>query len=410
MFWTIALRELRTNWQTSAYRLASLGLLVAMAASMELSVDDYHTRKAGYDLRDMHGQTRAGKRPKLTPSPTPLSVVARGLEAESERMFIITWSQPRRQPGATILDQGDRNPLLSLFPAPDPTHLVKFAMSLLSLFLAYDAICGERQRGTLKLLFAGPVSRGVFFAGKLIGVNLSMALALLPAAVLAAVGLCWKLGYVLDGESWYRILGILSTTAAFLILFAQLGIWASARARRSAAALLLVLAIWTVWMIGVPNLASHLARWISPVPPVAQIEAQKSQLVQEDFDSYIDYANACWAIDDLYVARIDEQARLTQTLSRLSPLANYTYGVSALAGTGTADARQFRDQVIHWDRRQRRAGYNWEGEIPFDPARLSFAQGLDEAAPDMACLLLWNAVFFVLGLHAFARSEIAEKQ
>jgi ABC-type transport system involved in multi-copper enzyme maturation permease subunit len=46
------------------------------------------------------------------------------------------------------------NPLLSLFPAPDPTHLVKFAMSLLSLFLAYDAICGERQRGTLKLLFA----------------------------------------------------------------------------------------------------------------------------------------------------------------------------------------------------------------------------------------------------------------
>lgn len=27
-------------------------------------------------------------------------------------------------------------------------------MSLLSLFLAYDAICGERQRGTLKLLFA----------------------------------------------------------------------------------------------------------------------------------------------------------------------------------------------------------------------------------------------------------------
>ena len=63
MFWTIALRELRTNWQTSAYRLASLGLLVAMAASMELSVDDYHTRKAGYELRDMHGQTRAGNAP-----------------------------------------------------------------------------------------------------------------------------------------------------------------------------------------------------------------------------------------------------------------------------------------------------------------------------------------------------------
>lgn len=358
LIWIIAIREIRANWQTSAYRLASLGLLIAMAASMGLSVDDYHTRKTGYDLRDTQGQTRAGKRPKLTPSPTPLSVIARGLETESERMFIITWSQPRRQPGATILDQGDRNPLLSLFPAPDPAHLVKFAMSLLALFLAYDVISGERQRGTLKLILCGPVGRGVFFAGKLFGVNLSMALALLPAAVLATVGLCWKLGYVLDEESWYRILGMLSTTAAFLILFAQLGIWASARARRSAAALLLVLAIWTVWMIGVPNLASHLARWISPVPPAAQIEARKSELRQGDFDSYIDYANACWAIDDLYVAQVDEQARIAQTLSRLSPLANYTYGVSALAGTGTADARQFRDQVIHWDRRQRRAGYD----------------------------------------------------
>jgi hypothetical protein len=60
-------------------------------ASLTLLVADYQERKLGFDQRDAAGQTRAGKRPKLSAPPTPLSVLARGLEAHNGRLLFITW-------------------------------------------------------------------------------------------------------------------------------------------------------------------------------------------------------------------------------------------------------------------------------------------------------------------------------
>lgn len=158
------------------------GLLCALltVASLSLLLGDYTVRKHGYDQRDQAGQTRAGKRPKLSAPPTPLSVLARGLEMHNGRLLFITWSQPRRQPGAAVMDQGDPNPLFEIFQAPDLVHIVQYILSLLALLAAYDAICGERLRGTLALVFTGPLRRGVFIAGKALGVLLGQLAIFLP--------------------------------------------------------------------------------------------------------------------------------------------------------------------------------------------------------------------------------------
>ena len=80
--------------------------------------------------------------------------------------------------------------------------------------------------------------------------------------------------------------------------------------RRASTALTAALALWAAWGIGVPQLARPAARMLAPVAPVQQIEKEKSVLRQGDFDSYLDYANACWAMDDRYLARVDRQTRL----------------------------------------------------------------------------------------------------
>ncbi|HCL29946.1 MAG TPA: hypothetical protein DIC52_16085 [Candidatus Latescibacteria bacterium] len=81
----------------------------------------------------------------------------------------------------------------------------------------------------------------LIFAGKVLGVLLRVALALVPAAVLRVWGLYLTLAHGLDTQSGYRVLLMLLTTAAYLMLFANLGIWASALARRPSAALMLAL-------------------------------------------------------------------------------------------------------------------------------------------------------------------------
>lgn len=94
-------------------------------------------------------------------------------------------------------------------------------------------------------------------------------------------------------------------SALYVALFLHLGVWISILVSRPATALLLLLGIWTVWVVGLPNLSVPLSRWLQPFPPVEAIEAEKSQLRQGDFASYLDYANACWAVDDRYEVRTE---------------------------------------------------------------------------------------------------------
>ena len=246
--WTIALHEAQDQLASRRMGLAGLFCALLTVASLSLLLGDYTVRKHGYDQRDQAGQTRAGKRPKLSAPPTPLSVLARGLEMHNGRLLFITWSQPRRQPGAAVMDQGDPNPLFEIFQAPDLVHIVQYVLSLLALLAAYDAICGERLRGTLALVFTGPLRRGVFIAGKALGVLLGLLAIFLPICVVVVGRLALMPGLGLAGEDWLRIGGVMVCSLLFMAIFVHMGLWASALFARPSSALLLLLALWVGWV------------------------------------------------------------------------------------------------------------------------------------------------------------------
>ncbi|MFP8914979.1 ABC transporter permease, partial [Pseudomonas aeruginosa] len=59
------------------------------------------------------------------------------------------------------------------------TSLATFLMPLIALLLAYDAIVGEEEGGTLLLLLTYPLGRGQLLLGKFLGHGLILALATL---------------------------------------------------------------------------------------------------------------------------------------------------------------------------------------------------------------------------------------
>ena len=131
-----------------------------------------------------------------------------------------------------------------------------------------------------------------------------------------------------------RAAAIGGVSLLYAAVFLGVGLAFSAWCGRASTALTVALALWAAWGIGVPQLARPVARFLVPVAPVQQVEREKSALRQGDFSTYLDYANACWAMDDHYLARVDRQTRLTQDLARLSPTASYAYAATALAATG----------------------------------------------------------------------------
>ena len=110
---------------TSYRNLITTGLcIVLFLSSAVIMTRDYEKRQVNYSLRDKMGQTRTGMRPKLAKPPTVLSILARGLDPNMGRLIFIWWSQPRKEVGADVVDPGERNPLFSLFTAPDSVYIV----------------------------------------------------------------------------------------------------------------------------------------------------------------------------------------------------------------------------------------------------------------------------------------------
>ena len=86
--------------------------------------------------------------------PNPLSIFAGGLENENTRSFrIVGFGEPRT--GMRPL----HNPSFGYFLNLDMVLIINLVCSLLAMLLVYDAVCGERENGTLKVLLAGPLPR-----------------------------------------------------------------------------------------------------------------------------------------------------------------------------------------------------------------------------------------------------------
>ncbi|MDE3114913.1 MAG: ABC transporter permease subunit [Pseudomonadota bacterium] len=94
--------------------------------------------------------------------------------------------------------------------------LAAFVTPLIALLVAYDAIVGERERGTLPLLLSYPLSRRTLIAGKFLGHS-----ALLALATLLGLGLA--LGVIVATVPEIRTFATLRAIVTFMISAALLG-------------------------------------------------------------------------------------------------------------------------------------------------------------------------------------------
>ncbi|HJV59452.1 MAG TPA: ABC transporter permease subunit [Albitalea sp.] len=115
--------------------------------------------------------------------------------------------------------------------------LAIYLLPLISLILGFDAIVGERERGSLDLLLAMPITRLELLLGKFIG--LSAALACSTVAGFGLVGAL--LAVKLPGAALYHYAGFVLSAVllgvAFLSLAVTVSVFAVDRARASGAAI-----------------------------------------------------------------------------------------------------------------------------------------------------------------------------
>ena len=189
--------------------------------------------------------------------------------------------------------KGELTPLGALFGALDPAGLVAVAGALLAIALGYDAISGEKERGTLALHFANPLDRATFLAGKLLG-SLGAMLLALGAPLLLGVLALLATGALPAGPGGLARAGAFALVAlAYLAFWSVAAVAASALARSSAAAFVGLVGLWLVLAIAAPKVAvAHAAAARSVPAPAAQaqqlaaLREQANQGYRARFDAY----------------------------------------------------------------------------------------------------------------------------
>ena len=192
--------------------------------------------------------------------PEVLSPVVYGLSGKLGREVLIQYQTlPKFE--ASLFEE---DPIYTIFGVLDLAFVVKIVLSICVLLFTYDAICGEKEGGTLRLFSSFPVARSTLALAKLVGANVAVLVPFLFGLLLAAVVMALVPEIDMQNEDWARMGALMVVFALYLGVFVAFGLLVSALAHRRMTAFLGLLGLWAVWVFIVPDLAVNTARYLRP--------------------------------------------------------------------------------------------------------------------------------------------------
>ena len=276
--WQIARKEILLNLLSLRFALGTAIVVCMMGIVGHVLVEDFAARQQAY-ITDVQrheealAETKVFSRLSVTVDfpPSPLSMFSRGVQDLPSSVTVSAYHVPSLLDagGAASIDIWGKskrtyNPLLKVFSFIDLAFVIRVVLSLFALLLVFDSLSGERERGTLPMVMACPVRRLEMVAGKFLG-------ALVTVAVPLAVGflvviLLWGLADAvrISASVWVGTGFIYALSLVFLAGFLGLGMWLSLRAWSSSSVLMVLLLVWVLMAVIIPEGIGYLAKYAQP--------------------------------------------------------------------------------------------------------------------------------------------------
>jgi ABC-type transport system involved in multi-copper enzyme maturation permease subunit len=214
----------------------------------------------------------------LDKKPAVLGIFYRGLESTRPMSVRVTANRdPRTE------DQFEHaNLVADLFETVDLMSFVSLVMGLLALVFSYDLVSGEKEAGTLRLSLSFPIPRDYLLIGKWIGGYLALAAPLvLTASCSLAVVVLSPSAQLSQGDMvafGIMVLSALVYTGAYF----SLGVMVSSLTSRAFTSITVLISIWVLMTVGLPNVSPYIAQHLIPAPAIQEVEREKWAIGQEE--------------------------------------------------------------------------------------------------------------------------------
>ncbi|HIL08642.1 MAG TPA: DUF3526 domain-containing protein [Candidatus Latescibacteria bacterium] len=271
----------------------------------------------------------------------------------------------------------EKNPLLPLFPKVDFVFITGIIMSLLALAFSYDAVSGEKESGVLKLVMSYSVPRDLVLMGKWIGGYLALVLPFLLSFCASMVVLMLFPEVVIGPSDALVILSLVAAALLYLAVVYSLGIFVSCRTEMASTSITVLLLVWVVFILAVPNMAPYLTSQLLPVSSRESVDREKGEMQGEMSRKYMaaveeevkrsgknrnqvvqdsvfqekmrkvseEHQQMLQKVEDNYAVKIQEQTRWSGIVARISPLTSFNLAAFNLAASGIEQERRYIDAL-----------------------------------------------------------------
>lgn len=489
MIFHIVVRELYDHLSSLRFALTTLLILILMIVNAVVYLGEYKQRMGIYRGRTIGSQNRLQSRCEtlydlalrgpghLYKKPSPLSFCADGGEkllldevrGNSERRIRRWWNGDdfyefteiwalAYPPNVDILFISEQVPsersIMPDYIKIDWGFVTAVLLSFMGILFTFDSISGEQERGTLRLMLSNSISRSTVICGKFLGAFITIAIPFLFGAIVSIFIIYLSETVPFSGSHWVRLSLIICVALIYTSIFIFLGILVSSRVRESSTSLAVLLLIWTVWVVLLPNALGSLGNRLHARPPAREFMAQARDSREDLQRRYFarikeppkretpatiatalgaEYVNKDAELRDrLHAGYLSAELRQIQTarsLTRISPAAIVQYAFEGLAGTGLPRhldfitqtrqyAKQFRQFLIDTDRADPASPHavgipegtsqkpvNFDAVPKFEDQH-RFRVDFNAAIIDFLLLILFLLVLFVGTFLSFLRMEI----
>ena len=432
------------------------------ARNYQISVQEYDA-SVTENMRQMEGVTDwANIDHRIFLPPQPLAALVSGVSNDIGRTVNMDVRGELRPEGSRFAE----DPIFAVFRFLDLEFIFAIVLSLFAILFGYDAINGEKERGTLALSFANSVPRDKYILGKIVGSFLALIIPLMIPILIGCLMLP-LLGVPMNGDSWLRLAMVILTGTMYFAVFLTLSVFISTLTQRSSTSFLTLVVAWVFAVLIIPRTSVLAAGSMVDVPSVDELDFEKgnysAQLFDERMNAMQEWTQANYQSDHrlmmegmqafqseqqalvdekmgIFVEQLNQERNnkadmrtgLALSLARVSPTASFSLAASDLAFTSMDLRASFVEASAAYQEefadfmRSKNADFGGEAYVghgapvvveeppPIDTRELPLfayepppaSEAINESLPDLGLLFMFNAFFFAGAFIRFNRYDV----
>ena len=401
MFWLLVQKELKSILQSPKFIASFITFSILILLSFYTGIKEYKDFEKNYDTNISLLETKLAQADNWMSiqnmafrSPNPMQIFGTGINNDIGRYSSVN----RWMPVKLLHSVYNDDPIFAVFRYIDFSFIVTIVLSLFAILFTFDSINGERESGTLKLVFSNSIPRNQYilakFTGNWLGLVVPITIPILLGLLIVVIS-----GVPLSGGDWLKVFFLLLTSLFYFTFFIAAGILVSALTRHSSTSFLILLVSWIAFVFIIPRAGVMVAGQFVNVPTNAELESQRIAYQQQGWKKYSDVFSKIWQerseamkgmseterqnyqnlkqsewrqeeekvqkdrekdlndffdkITDAAMNKRNQLERLALNLSRISPVSSYQLAVMNLCGTDLSMYKRYDDAIKEY-----RTNYN----------------------------------------------------